>query len=341
MIEIIGESADELFIQIAQKLYYIGLKNNPRNLETKELCEVYLTLTNPKENIVTIPERNMSMEYLKGEMEWYESGSLDVHDIAKHSPFWKNLADENGKVNSNYGYFVYYQQCPNNKSQFDWCVQKINDDPSTRQALIIYNQVNHKYEGNKDFVCTVSQFFRQHDGVIDCTTYMRSNDLIYGLTYDLPWFTTVHQKLCEKTGYKLGEYHHFVNSLHVYQQHYPMISQIVDKTIHVENVSYITEKMRLVKKLQQKIQGKDFPIQNWGNDQIGWDTNFIGDQEVFWFIIDVKYRKDNRLIIYGKEDGFYARIFDPKTLTSITKKLTPMEVSFIITKERLSECLSI
>lgn len=115
----------------------------------------------------TLPERNINLEYLTGEMKWYNSGSLSVNEISPYSSFWTKLTNEKGHVNSNYDHVVYKQKCPNGKNQFDWCVEKIRDDPDTRQAIINYNQPQHKYDGNKDFVCTISQSFRQRDGNLD------------------------------------------------------------------------------------------------------------------------------------------------------------------------------
>ena len=52
--------------------------------------------------------RPPNTEYIKREIEWYESQSLDVNDIPGDTPaIWKAVADKNGKINSNYGYLVH------------------------------------------------------------------------------------------------------------------------------------------------------------------------------------------------------------------------------------------
>jgi len=230
MIQIKGSSANELFIKVSQQLLNTRKYSSPRGKMTMELRDVWLTLTNPKENLVTLPARNIDMDYLKAEMDWYNSGSLDVESIGKASTFWNQLADTNGTVNSNYGFLAKKQKWAG-RSQVEWCIDRLIDDPETRQAIINYNQPVHKYPGNKDFVCTIAQSFRRNQGQLDSTVLMRSNDLIYGLTYDLPWFTGLQLDIAEQVDMGPGVYNHFAASLHVYAKHFKMLERIADSKI--------------------------------------------------------------------------------------------------------------
>jgi thymidylate synthase len=100
-------------------------------------------------------------------------------------------------------------------------------DPETRQAIMNYNQPRHKYAGNKDFVCTISQEFRADQwGNLNTVVHMRSNDLIFGLTFDLPWFSYVQKLIADEVGLKIGSYSHFASSLHVYERHFDMLREI-------------------------------------------------------------------------------------------------------------------
>lgn len=228
---VIGKSANEIFVKVARLMLNTGKEVSPRGLLTRELSNVWLRLEEPENWLVTLPERGIDMAYLEGEMAWYKSGSLKVDGIVKHSKFWETLADAEGNVNSNYGYLVFLQGTHDGKNQYDWCLEKIKQDPETRQAVINYNQPEHKYPGNKDFVCTLTQSFRQRDGVIDTTVHMRSNDLIYGLTYDIAWFVFVLKRLCDDTGYSMGCYNHFAESLHVYERHFDMLKKIAGASL--------------------------------------------------------------------------------------------------------------
>ena len=220
-----GETADDLFVDAAQKILKYGKKVKPRDLETIEVLDAWLTLEDPTKAVVMLPQRNISVEYLTAELAWYKSGSLQAADIGKNASMWNRIANPDGTVNSNYGYLALHEQ-HNGKSQYDWCVDRLREDPDSRQAVINYNQPRHKYEGNKDFVCTLSQQFRIRDGALESVTMMRSNDLIFGLTYDLPWFTSLQVRMAEELGVRVGRYQHYDQSLHVYERHYGMLEEI-------------------------------------------------------------------------------------------------------------------
>jgi len=140
------------------------------------------------------------------------------------------LANKDGTVNSNYGYLANIEKW-HGKSQFAWCIDKLRDDINSRQALINYNQPRYKYEGNKDFVCTISQQFITRKGKLDSIVLMRSNDLIYGLTYDIVWFTGLQILLAEILDIAVGKYNHYAASLHVYQRHFKMLEDMAHRKL--------------------------------------------------------------------------------------------------------------
>ena len=220
-----GSNANELFINASKELITNGKYVSPRGLKTLEIEDAWLILKDPNKTIVTLPERKIDLDYLEGEIAWYLSGSLQVEDIAKHSKFWNNIQNKDGTVNSNYG-FLAMKEKHNGKTQYEWCVDRIKEDKDTRQAIINYNQPKHKFEDNKDFVCTLSQQFIIRDRKLDTIVNMRSNDLIYGFTYDAPWFAYLQNKLSLALKIEQGSYFHFATSLHVYERHFKMLEEI-------------------------------------------------------------------------------------------------------------------
>ncbi len=225
MIYFNSNNIDDLFLKVSNQLLEKGDLIAPRGMKTLELQHVWLELTNMQKCIVNLKSRKTNKRYLKNELKWYLSGSLKIDYIKKYSSFWEKLIDSNGTINSNYGNIAFMQK-QNGKSQYEWCIESIKKDVNTRQAIINYNQPKHKYENNKDFVCTIAQHFMVRNGRLDTTVFMRSNDLIYGLTYDAPWFCLISKKIAKETGLKLGTYRHYAASLHVYERHFEMINKI-------------------------------------------------------------------------------------------------------------------
>jgi thymidylate synthase len=87
----------------------------------------------------------------------------------------------------------------------------------------------HKYENNKDFVCTLAQQFIVNNNKLDTIVFMRSNDLIYGFSYDVPWFNSLQKQIANILKIEVGEYRHFATSMHVYERHFKMVENIAKK----------------------------------------------------------------------------------------------------------------
>jgi len=212
---------------ICNKLMDEGSLTSPRNMKTLELLNVWCTLTDPKKSICTLKSRKLSHKYLNAELDWYRSGDLSISKIKNYSSMWERIADDYGYVNSNYGYWAKHHKCNNYITQFTWCAEQLYKDPNSRRAVINYNNPDHKYEDVKDFPCTISQHFYVRKGFLDSVVLMRSNDLIYGFCYDVPYFTLIQKELAQLLNIKLGNYMHYAMSMHIYEKHFKMMANII------------------------------------------------------------------------------------------------------------------
>ena len=231
MVEIIeGQNANALFVNTARALLNKGHGNNPRGLETLEICDAWLILRDPTQSLITLPERDLSMEYLKAETDWYLSGDLSVEEIGKHAKIWRNISDADGNVQSNYGYLTMHAQY-NGMTQLDWCIDSLKRDNHSRQAVMNYLQPQHKRIGEKDVTCTISQQFVMRDKKLDSIVLMRSNDIWFGFSYDLKWFCDLQERVSQETGIPIGSYNHYASSLHVYKRHFKKLRKVADASL--------------------------------------------------------------------------------------------------------------
>lgn len=208
---------------------------SPRKQETAELMNWCCCLTNPFERFASQDARDLSIKYIKKEILWYLMKTRDASFIMPHARIWREIADKNNMVNSNYGLFML------DEKQFNWVVQSLIDDKNSRQAVINFNNVSHKYHANQDFVCTISAQYMIRNNKLHAITNMRSNDLIYGLCNDVPFFTLMQEvfwQVLRKEKYgtlKLGSYFHNAASLHAYSHHFKMINSIANEAIIERN----------------------------------------------------------------------------------------------------------
>ena len=101
---------------------------------TKALFNVGFTIENPMDNHIDCKQRNWKHDYAEAEWQWYLTGLPNVKMLGeiygKVPEIWKRMANEEGYVNSNYGY-----QWQRN-DQFDKVIELLKSNPRTRQATI-------------------------------------------------------------------------------------------------------------------------------------------------------------------------------------------------------------
>ena len=184
--------------------------------------------------------REPNYDYAKREIQWYESMSLYVKDIPGDTPkIWQMCADKVGKINSNYGWCIISQE---NGLQYKHCIDRLIDDPNTREACMIYNrptmQVDCNANGMHDFMCTyATQVFLNevrsdtHTYKLDYIVFMRSNDAIFGYNSDKAWHDHVLTKMVDDLNLMglsviKGDMIWNAASLHVYERHFKFLEGI-------------------------------------------------------------------------------------------------------------------
>lgn len=175
------------------------------------------------------------LDYFRGEFAWYACGCRDVKLISEYSPFWKKIQNPDGTANSNYGDLVFYRKANQHRStSYEWAKQAILMDRDTRESIIIYPDREFFFTGNKDFTCSQYQHFMIRDNKLICIVGLRSSDAIYGLTYNMPWWSIVHQYLYNDIKWlypelELGAITVNISSAHIYQEHFELVGNMLQE----------------------------------------------------------------------------------------------------------------
>jgi thymidylate synthase len=192
-------------------------------------------------------ERNKTIEeYTKAEFKLYEAGADQAEDFAKISKFWEKLQNPDGTLNSAYGKLLFHDQsCGNTqfegvmRTPFRWAMQALIADKDSRQAIMKFHKRQHLWVGCKDQVCTIYGIYHIRLDELIFTIRMRSNDVILGLVYDLPYFCLLQHYMLEALkphypGLKLGCYHHSADSMHLYEKNVDLAKRIIgDRQSHL------------------------------------------------------------------------------------------------------------
>jgi len=160
------------------------------------------------------------------------SGTSFPDLVVAVGPQFANYAEDNGLFHGAYG--------PRTAGQYDILIDRLTQDPDTRQAVATIWNPQLDLQGQKrDYPCTILHQFRIRDNKLNMSVYMRSNDVWLGAAYDFFQFTRVQIAMASVLGIEPGKYAHHVGSLHIYEQHYTAADKL-KHALHNPTIPAIT-----------------------------------------------------------------------------------------------------
>lgn len=206
--------------------------NAPRGLKIKENLKVSLLIEDPTSSLYLNSRRSSQFKYIAGETLWYFLGRNDIEFISKYASFWKQIANSDNTANSAYGNLIFNTKNQHGYSQYEWALKSLISDKDSRQAVMFFNNPKFQYDGNKDFVCTLSATFFIREDKLYMDLDMRSNDAILGLPTDVAFFSMLMIQLKNHLlqyypNLTLGTYSHNVKSFHIYERHFELVKDML------------------------------------------------------------------------------------------------------------------
>lgn len=165
--------------------------------------------------------RYPSQEYLEKELDFYASGSRQLEDAVKMSKFWSKCSDDGKTINSNYGFLLFHDENKHGFTQFEHAINCLRNNPDSKKAVMTLYSKEHAYISNDNPCTLIINLYIQGDA-LNMQVIMRSNDLWYGLPYDLPFFRVVYYTalaMLKRTypNLELGYHIHQALNLHFYE----------------------------------------------------------------------------------------------------------------------------
>jgi thymidylate synthase len=222
---------------------------SPRGKPTFEVEDYHFRVDHPDSRPITTydTERNKVIaEYTAKELALYRGMSNKVADFITASKVWESLANPDWTINSAYGYLIWcerscgdpywsclgvdYKDCQL-ITPWEWAKQALIRDSGTRQAFLRFSLPKHQWFC-KDQVCSMHGLFLIRNEQLNFSMVMRSNDLVKGLVYDMPFFVSLMEQMVEelKPTYpwlRVGQYRHLAHSLHIYDVDVPKVKAML------------------------------------------------------------------------------------------------------------------
>jgi len=229
----------DLYKQLQSDLKNEGLMVYPRDMPSREIMNVNLVLTNPRQRLLYSRVRKHSYTYAAAEFLWYMSADNRLDFMTFYLPKMADYSDDGLTVNSGYGNRIFgnHEDFPD---QWLNVVMKLKEDTNTRQAVITVHYQHDLDKPTKDVPCTLNLHFMIRKNELNLFVQMRSNDAYMGLIYDTFAFTLLQEHMlnCLKIidpelflYLELGTYVHKSNSMHLYERNLEGVKNLLAEDI--------------------------------------------------------------------------------------------------------------
>lgn len=175
-----------------------------------------VVLKDPRARISATATRGMLISAL-AEFCWYMSGSADLDFIRFYLKDYPPK-DATGSLEEAYGpRLIGTGEFGYKIDQINRVIEKLRKKPDTRRAAITLLESSDLEPSQKEAPCTVGlQFIRRRER-LHLVAMMRSNDAYLGFPHDVFCFTMIQELVARSLGIRVGDYHHFATSLHLYE----------------------------------------------------------------------------------------------------------------------------
>jgi len=257
----IFKNLNQVLIGMSQEILKVGTWRNVRGFRCLEIPNpVLIKITNPTDRYVTISERKWNKYLPFAESLWMALGLNDLDSLpGKYVKNLYNYSDNGRTWRGGYGprirafsgiNFDYDISEPEYRhilrgytqttDQLQYVIMTMQKDINTRQAVIQIGDpakdcfdMYGELKVTKDYPCSRTLQFMVVDNKLDCTLYIRSNDIVFGLSaVNVFNFTWMQEYVANMLGLSVGNYYHFVNNLHVYDYHLEKVKGFAKLNIH-------------------------------------------------------------------------------------------------------------
>lgn len=180
---------------------------------------------NLAEGFPLLTTKKMEWKSLLHEVLWYLSGENHIRNLQKHTRIWNAWADENGNLETAYGY--YWRHFPSAQKdengnwnvtevdQIKYVIDEIKKNPYSRRLIVSAWEPGNATK-SKLPPCHYSFAFNVNDGKLNCHLTQRSGDIALGIPFNLAAYSILTQIIAQEVNLDLGIFAHTIIDAHIY-----------------------------------------------------------------------------------------------------------------------------
>jgi thymidylate synthase len=194
----------------------------------QDLLATKVVLKDPRARISATAARGRLISAL-AEFCWYMSGSADLDFIRFYLRDYPPK-DATGSIEEAYGpRLIGTGEFDRSRNQLARAIEKLQNSPDSRRAIISLLEPSDLDPGKAEAPCTVALHCIRRRERLHMVAMMRSNDAYTGFTHDVFCFTMIQEIIARSLGVRVGEYHHFATSLHLYENDAGKVSSYLEE----------------------------------------------------------------------------------------------------------------
>lgn len=217
--------------------------------------------------------KKMVWNSLLHEVLWYLSGENHIRNLAKKTKIWNAWADENGDLETAYGYYWrHFPSAQKDKNgnwqvtevdQIRYVIDEIKRNPNSRRLVVSAWEPGNAIH-SKLPPCHYTFTFNVNSGKLNCHLTQRSGDIALGIPFNLAAYALLTQIIAQETNLEVGEFAHTIIDAHIY---------VADEGSEMEKFDHVKglkeqltreplplPELRIAKKPIDQLQFEDFEV---------------------------------------------------------------------------------
>lgn len=204
-------------------------KDPTRNI--KEIVSFEFEIEDPNDRLLYDEIESINIFQCIGHFLWITQGTFNLDAIEYYVPWIESLSSDNYKLIGAYGPRLFGIEHLN---QIEHLLAVLDNDPSKRRAVasVYLPQFDQHGLVHEEIPCTLNLQYLIRQDKVQAVTYMRSQDALKVLPYDVFIFTMMQEYVKNRLKpkyetFELGKYNHFSGSFHVYHDDLDKVNKII------------------------------------------------------------------------------------------------------------------
>ena len=175
------------------------------------------------------------------ELLWYLKGETHIRNLRQHTKIWDAWTSEekNWEIGKMYGYqWVKWEKFKEKEdgsiektyiNQIDEVINLIKNNPDSRRMVVTAWNPSVLSEIALPS-CHAFFIFNVCNGKLNCHLTQRSGDIALGIPFNLACYATLTQMIAQETNLEVGEFSHYINDAHIYEDHIDGLKEQIKRT---------------------------------------------------------------------------------------------------------------